>query len=206
MTQPTISTSRINNTVFSPLTIRHAIQEPLRYLFSRVGPPELRYSNDPEQTKIVIGTKNDKTADTVTQHKPRLLVSVGAYTFNRSGLTDNMSEQQPFTLTGGRLDSKFTLMVSGQSTILIESEEEGTTLLLADMASNFVTWSSQLICDTFGFKNFGYPLTVSNCEMDTEDTEKYSVTIGIPWIFESSWALKEDALQLREFFLNITAT
>lgn len=201
-----VEDSNINNAVFSPLTVRHAILEPLRYLFTIAAPPELRYSCDPVETKIVIDTKNDKNEDTVTQGKPRVLVSVGSYSFNRSGLTDNMAEQIPFDVTGGTLDSKNMLMVRGQSTVLVEASEEGVALLIADMASNFVTWSEPHICSTFGFKNFGFPLSVSDTQMETEDTEKFRVTIGIPWTFESSWTLREDALKLKEFFFNISAS
>lgn len=202
-----IEDPKMNKAVFSPLTVRHAILEPVKYLFSRVAPPDLRYSCDPKETKIVIDTKNSKNQDTITQNKPRILLSAGAYSFSRSGLTDNMAQQAPFDITGGNLDSINMLMVSGNSTLLIEAEEEGVALLMADMASNFVTWSAPHICNTFGFKNFGFPLSVSDCQMETsDDTEKFRVTIGIPWIFESHWTLKEDALKLKDFIFSLTAT
>jgi hypothetical protein len=195
---------RIDRTVFSPLSLRHAILEPLRYLFNRVAPPDLKYSSDPAETKILIGTKGDKNSEDKTQLKPRILLSGGTYSFNRAGLTDNMSEQLPFVETGGKIDSSNALMVRGACTLLIEAEEEGVVLLLTDMASNFLTWSAPHICATFGFKDFGFPLTVQNAEMDTEDTEKYQATIMIPWIYESRWRIKEDALLLKDFFLNIS--
>jgi len=133
-------------------------------------------------------------------------LNVGAYQFTRPGLTDNLVEQTPLHLTGGKLDNIHMNLVQGQSMLLVEASDEGVALLLADMVSNFVTWSSQHVCDTFGFKNFGLPLSVSDCEMDTEDTEKYRVTIRVPWMMESFWTLKEDALGLKEFFLQLNAS
>ncbi len=199
----TISHPRIPVSVFSPLTIRHAMLEPLRYLFSKVPPEDLRYDPDPEKTKIVIEAKNTKFQDTVTQKKPRVIVDIGSYQFTRTGLSDNMTSKKPFFETGGCTDSQHMLMVQGVSQVIIQGEDEGVVLMMADMASNFITWSSPHICSTFGFKVFGLPLTVSGCEMDQEDQERFMVTLQIPWMRETRWSVKEDALELKKFFLTL---
>lgn len=198
-----ISHPRIPVSVFSPLTVRHALLEPLRYLFSVVPPEDLKYDSDPSKTKIVIEAKNTKFQDTAVQKKPRVIVDIGGYQFDRAGLTDNLSSKEPFFSTGGRTDSEHMLMVQGVSQVILQGEDEGVVLMLADMASNFITWSSPHICSTFGFKVFGLPLRVSSCEMDMEDQERFTVTIQVPWVRETRWAVKEDAIQLKKFFLTL---
>ena len=206
MTPPDIDAIKINRATFSPLALRYAILEPLRYLFFRAAPPELRYSGNPAETKIVICAKNSMVEETPVQIKPRILLGGGGYVFNRAGLTDNMSSQAPMTESFGAIDSQNMLIVQGSNTLVIEAADEGVALLLADMASNFITWSSPHICNTFGFKTFGFPLQVSSVEMDKEDKEKFTASIGIPWVFESRWKIKEDALKLKDFFISIDAS
>ena len=189
---------------FSTLTPRIAILEPLRYLFGRSFNPDFTWDPDPEKTKIIIRSENDQIADEIAQNKPRIIYSDSGFRMDRPGLTDNMAEKRPLHLTGGRGDSTHILLISGQSRLVVESKHEGVTLLLMDMVMNFITWTEPFICNTFGFKGMGLPASVSGPSMSKENEDKYSCTMILPWSVETSWRVEEDALKLREFFLELT--
>ncbi len=195
--------AKLDPTKFSPLSVHYAVLEPLRYLFSFVPGEDLRYDEDPKQTKIIIGSVNDKHDDPAIQGKPRILLNRGSYGVGKMGLTDNMAEAEPFAVTGGTRDQKHTTMIQGVCAITIEASTEGVCELLADMVHHFIVWSRPQICSTFRFKEFGLPLQVSEAQMDTEDTEKFKIMISVPYSLEDSWTLKEDALKLQGFITQL---
>lgn len=194
---------KINPTKFSPLSVHYAVLEPLRYLFSFVPPPNLRYHPDPKQTKILIGSVNDKHDDRAIQSLPRILLNRGSYRVGKSGLTDNLAEALPLGETQGLQDRKHMAVVDGMCAITIEASEEGVAETLADMVQHFIVWSRPHICDTFGFNEFGMPMSVSEPQMDTEDTEKFKIIISVPYRREDSWKVKEDAIKLKGFITQL---
>jgi hypothetical protein len=197
---------KFDKTVFSPFMLRATFLDTLVYFFSRTPMQELRYSVDPEQTKIVIDTTDNKNSGELVQNKPRILVNTGGYMISRMGLTDSLAERNPDAPYVGAIDNRNIVMVRGAGTILVEAAEEGVALMLSDMVSCLFTWNVQAICNTFGFKDFGFPLQVSQPMPAKEDVEKYQVSIHIPWVFESAWSQKEDALRMKEYFAAISIT
>ena len=197
------ASTKIDPTKFSPLSVHYAALEPLRYLFSFVPPEDLRYHPDPKQTKIIIGSVNDKNDDSAIQGKPRILLNRGSYGVGKMGLTDNMAEGEPFSVTGGSRDQRHTTMIQGVLALTIEASSEGVCELLADMVHHFIVWTRPHICATFRFKEFGLPLQVSEAQMDSEDQEKFKIMISVPYSIEDSWTLKEDALKLHGFITQL---
>lgn len=195
--------SKINPTRFTPLSVHYAVLEPLRYLFSFVPPEDLRYHEDPKQTKIIIGSVNDKHTDTEYQGKPRILLNRGSYRIRKSGLTDNLAEAKPSSVSKGSIQSKHMVHVEGMCAITIEASTEGVAELLADMVQHFIVWSKPYICNVFGFNEFGLPLSVSEPQMDTEDTEKFKIVISVPYRREDSWMVNEDAIKLKGFMTQL---
>lgn len=195
--------SKLDPTRFSPLSIHYAALEPLRYLFSFVPPEDLRYHEDPKQTKIIIGSVNDTHSESEYQGKPRILLNRGQYSVGKMGLTDNMVEGEAFPESRGKISRRNTTMIQGYCSLTIEASTEGVCELLADMVQHFIVWSRPHICSTFRFKEFGLPLQVSEAQMDTEDTEKFKIMISVPYQVEDSWKLDEDALKLHGFITRL---
>lgn len=195
--------NKVDPTRFSPLNIHYAVLEPLRYLFSFVPPENLRYHPDPKQTKIIIRSVNDKHDEDAIQSLPRILLNRGSYQVGKTGLSDNLAEGKSSSETGGLKKSKHSVFVRGMCAITIEASEEGVAELIADMVQHFIVWSKPHICNTFGFKEFGMPLSVSEPQMDTEDTEKFKIIISIPYLKEDSWKVDEDAVKIQGFLTQL---
>jgi hypothetical protein len=197
------SQTKLDPTKFSPLTLHYAVLEPLKYLFSFVPSPDLRFHEDPKETKIIIGSVNDKHTDAEVQGKPRILLNRGTYTVGKMGLTDSMVDGKPFSVSGGLKEQRHATMIQGYCAITIEASTEGVCELLADMVHHFIVWSRPNICSTFRFREFGLPLQVSEAQLDSEDTEKFKIMISVPYSLEDSWILREDALKLHGFITHL---
>lgn len=136
------------------------------------------------------------------QKNPRILVTRGDYQINKVGITDNLAEALPSQLNGS--DDRINMvLISGSAQIIIEARNQGTCELLTDIISHLVTWSRPFLCDTQGFKEFGLPMTVSDCTPDQEDKEKFKVVISIPFLMEEKWTVRQEALSLKSFFLSL---
>ena len=189
-------------TSFSPITVSRLIIEPLRYFFKyRAAGYELVWDADEKIRTIEIDHANNFN-NVAIQKNPRIIISRGDYNVNKTGLTDNMVSSDLPTSHG--LDNRVNMVfITGQATITIEARNQGTCELIADMVSHFIVWSRPLLCDTQGFKEFGLPMTVSDCNVDQEDREKFRVSISIPFLMEERWTVNQDALGLKGFFINL---
>ena len=190
---------KLHPTKFSPLNVHYAILEPLKYLFSFVPPEELRYHEDPKETKIIIDSVNNKHQDEEVQKKPRILLHRGSISVEKFSLTDNLVEGQPASETKGLQQSKHTTFIRGRASIMVEASTEGVCEVLADLAMHFIVWSRPHICSEFRFKEFGLPLQIGEAQMDTEDQEKFNIRINIPYMLEDSWQVNEDAIKLKDY-------
>jgi len=72
------------------------------------------------------------------------------------------------------------------------------------MVSHFIVWARPLLCDTQGFKEFGLPMRVGECQSTKENIEKFKVVIEIPYLMEECWQVDQDALKLKGIFADVT--
>jgi hypothetical protein len=189
---------------FSPNFVEALLIKPLKYFFASYAHPELTFSEDEKLSKIDISSITDFNKE-ATQLKPRILVDRGGFRVDGVGISDNMAERvSPFT-TRGLTDQKNMVLINGLARIIIEARNRGTCELVTDMVTHFYVWSKPFLCDSQGIKNFGLPMSVSECTQGKEDTEIFQVVISFPYVMEEIWNVSDDALKLKELYLNITA-
>jgi hypothetical protein len=135
---------------------------------------------------------------------PRILVGRGTYNIGKVGLTDNLAESKGIFESFGGSNRINMVQISGTIQIVIEARNEGTCELVTDMVSHFIVWSRPLLCDTQKFNEFGLNMQVSDCQPDKEDTEKFKTVITIPYLTEEHWTVKQDALKLKGFFIELS--
>jgi hypothetical protein len=180
------------------------IVEPLRYFFSQFPKTEdgLFWDPDEKKSKIDIGTVNDFHKIQL-QTKPRILVNRGNYSINKTGLSDNMVSAPPIKDVFGKSERTNMVFVNGVAQIIIETSQEGSCELITDMVTHFLAATRPFLCNEMGFQEFGLDMSVSACEPDKEDTEKFKVSISIPYRCEDSWMVKFDAVKFKSLYLSI---
>ena len=185
---------------FSPTYISSLIVEPLRFFFANFVSSDLTWDLDPKVSNIEIDTINNFNKIAI-QAKPRILVSRGACTVKPIGLSDNLAEPIPTKYKGDTNEIKF-LVAYGQAQVLIEAANEGTCERVLELTENFLAWSSSLICNSQGFKQFALPMSVSPCTPSKEDIEIFQCSIGLPWIKETQFQILEDNMNLTGFLIS----
>lgn len=197
------------STHFSIGLITPLILEPLRYYFSTyTGGGNLRWDKNEKVRTIEIEEAFNFNKNSLGE-KPRIIVTRGAYTVNKTGLTDSLAQAQPFQETGGRKDFKNMVFYQGMSQITIEARNKGTCELVTDMTAHFLAWTRPMICNTQGFKEFGMPMTVSDCAMSGgEDPEvpKFQTQISLPWMKEEMWQVKNDGITIKDILSTLYKT
>ena len=192
---------------FSPLIIHAIMLTVLRYFFRNCPREELRWDEDVKKTHVIIETVNNIiNLDDEYQKKPRILITRGPYTIQKTSLTGDLVEGKAAQDTFGLKQSTHMNLIGGQIVVTIEASEEGTCELLADMVSTFMTWSSDHICNTYRFKKFGYPMYVQDCQLDEENKEKFKIVVSTEYLTETSWELREDAIKLKGLYLDLRRT
>ncbi len=93
--------------------------------------------------------------------------------------------------------------VDGAAQIIIETSQEGTCELIVDMVTHFIAGTSPIIANTMGFKEFGLPMSISSCDVDKEDVEKFKVVLTVPYMFEDHWRVTYDALKFKSIYVNL---
>lgn len=145
---------------------------------------------------IRVGTVNDRHDDNEIQKTPRVLVQRGSIQGSvhllGSGFVQETSEQKVF-----RQD------VRGDITIVVEAIQEGTCEEIAEYIRKFLVWSRQFYEVKFGFQSFANQIMVSPCDMDGEDTEKFKITISIPYVIEEQWSVKDITPRINHIFSEI---
>jgi hypothetical protein len=192
---------------FNPLVVPTLILTPLRYYFSTyTSKQKLVYNDDPNLRTMDIDFTNNLN-DISLGDRPRILVDRGSYQINKTGLSDNMASGKPFSETRGLEDRINFVLYEGTATLVIEARQMGVCELLTDMATHFIVWSRPLICDSQGFKEFGLPMSVSNCQLlpNSEDDEKFQVNISFPYIKEERWKVRNDGVLLKAINQSINA-
>jgi len=190
-----------------PSVIPSLIVGPLRYFFNKYGIQEgFKWSSDPKESQIDISHVND-FFKVPLQQKPRILVDRGSYTISKVGLSDNLAEGQAHSFTHGLRNRINMHIIQGVGNVLIETRNLGTAELLTDMTQRFLTWSIPAICDSQGFKEFALPMQVSAPQIvEREDTEKFQVSIALPWVREEHWRETDDGVILKDLIPQFTLT
>lgn len=189
-------------TQFAPINVGRLILEPLRYVFQKYSPPEYRWDPDAKKTKIDISMFHDVHKENM-DHDMAILVDRGSVSVSKTGLSDNLANQTTAKEALGLTDKKNFLMYQGTAGILVKARNEGTVELLADRVRQIIQWSRPLICDTQGFKEFGLPMMISNPVPEKPDVEVFQIQISVPYIMEELWREENDALKLRQFFMEL---
>lgn len=190
---------------FSPLVLESLIVEPLRYFFKTSTEEfKLVWDADPKIRSVEIGATNDfhKIA---LQDKPRILVDRGSYSAQKSGLSNSLKNQKTFGETGGLIDKENMLFVNGMATLTIEARQKGACETLTELATRFLVWSSPLICNAAGFKEFAIPIQVSSCQVTNpeQETEIFTTIVNIPWMKEDVWRVYTDGIKFKTFVLEL---
>jgi hypothetical protein len=133
--------------------------------------------------------------------RPRVLVDRGSYTIPKMSITDNMAVAKTMDQTFGLTDLENMVIYQGQASVTIEATQKGSCEILTDMVQHFLLWTRPYLCNTQGFKDFGLPMTVSECELDAEDEgkEKFRVVITLPYIKEERWKVRNDSIKIKNF-------
>lgn len=183
---------------FHPLLITRTLIRVLQFCFSQMPNPDYKWDPDPLKSALDIRVVNDTEEQTNEgiQKRPRIIVSRGSYTISETGLNKSMSEEQPVQEAKGSPKSRFMHVISGNFSIIIEANKEGTVEMLTDMVATFLTWSSNHICNTFGFNKFGLPLFIGEPALDKEDVEKFKVVINGNYLAESHFKIAQDGYRL----------
>lgn len=183
------------NGIIAPLII-----EPLRYHFSTYTRETNLYWDPDEKLRTMdIGESFDFNK-VALQEKPRIIVTRGAYSISKVGLTDNLAEAKPMSQTGGLKDYINMLTYQGSATITIEARNKGTCELLTDMTSHFIAWTRPALCDSQGWKEFGLPMAVSDIAATTDEDPgvvRFQANISIPWMKEEHWRYQNDGVTLK---------
>jgi hypothetical protein len=189
------------NGIIAPLII-----EPLRYHFSNyTNGSKLVWNVDEKLRTVDIGESFD-FKKVPLQLKPRIIVTRGAYSINKVGITDNLAEAKSMSQTSGKKDYINMLMYSGNATVTIEARNKGTCELLLDMTSHFMAWTRPVLCDSQGWKEFGLPMSISDViSVFDEDPgiEKFQANISIPWMKEEHWRYQNDGITLKAVIASI---
>lgn len=190
--------------IFSPVLLGSLIVEPLRYFFSQAPKTEngLYWDADEKISNMEIGTVNDFHKIPL-QKKPRILINRGNYVITKSGLTDNLTQAAGIVANKGAMDRKNMVWVNGNAQIIIEAAQEGTCELITDMVTHFIAGTRVILMNELNFSDFGLDLNVSSCEVDKEDTEKFKVTINVPYRFEDHWQMKMDAIKFKSIYITL---
>jgi len=190
---------------FSPLTIPTLILVPLRYYFSVYGERnKVVWDEDPKKRSVEIEDINNLHKIPL-EERPRILVSRGTYRMDKTGVSDNMAMGKPYSETRG-IDNRINMIIySGTAQILIEARQLGVCELLTDMVSHFIAWTRPMLCDSRGFKEFGLPMQISDCQLlsKAENDEKFQVQIQFPYIKEEQWKVRNDGVLLKAINMSL---
>lgn len=186
--------------------IAQNIVDSLRAFFLEVGPSaNLTWDPDPKKRILDIRDSYDQNS-TGVQDLPRIIVSRGPVTTDKSGINSNFAQETPFTVRKGDKSLVRFGIYSGSASIVIEAANKGSCEQIADMVTHFIVWTWPELCDTYGWKEFGMPFQIGECVASSEDPNitKYTIQILVPWMIEEAWQLSTLSPLLKK--INYTPT
>lgn len=188
---------------YSPLFVVSFIRDLLRRTFGDVAGPDFAWSSDPKESKITIGTVSDVNQNSRVQAFPRILIQRGASMCRTQFIADNMERRVNGGISQGGHDIH-RQDVEGSINIIIEARNEGTCEEIGESVRRFFCWSKPLIEAMFQFQSFASVIQIGMCEMDLEDTEKFKISINIPYTVEDRWTRSADLDRLNYIFKELT--
>lgn len=193
--------------MFGPLQVTTFIRDMLRDLFLEYGDADFVWSPDVRLSKITIGTINDINSEERKQQFPRILVQRGPTFLQTQFIGGNFARTNGGTvgISTGDVET-YRQDITGSLTILIETRQEGTCESLAEYVRKFICWSRKYIESQFGFNRFGNQMQISQCDMDLEDTERFKISINIPYIIEEKWETSGNLTRLNHVFHKLKDT
>jgi hypothetical protein len=194
-------------TTFSIGAVAQAIIVPLRYYFSTYAGGANFVWNEDEKLRTMDIFESQDLNRVPLGEKPRVVVTRGGFSVTGSGLSNNLADGVSWGAQGGKQFNKNMVMYQGQAEILVEARTKGACELLADMVAHFVGWTQPLLCDTQGWKQFGLPLSVSDCNIignEDPNVVKFQVAIQVPWLKEERWLSRTDGPELKKLLIQIT--
>lgn len=119
------------------------------------------------------------------------------------GVSDNLAESNGIKMNYGKSERINSCRVNGAIQIIIETGQEGSCELITDMVSHFIAFTRGILTTSQGFLKFGLPMSVSACEPDKEDIEKFKVMLTVPYVYEDHWQVTFDAVKYKSMYLTI---
>lgn len=188
---------------FSALTLKRLLVSSLREFFASEGVPEqFRYSSELNESKIEISSINDFHKINL-QVKPRIMLDRGVYTVSSSGLNDGLYESQGHMNNLGATNRTNTSFITGNSSFVIDSRQEGTCELLTDIIAHFLVWSRPFVCNALGLRSFGNPISISPCSPMREETEIFRCAVSFQYIADEYWINTRDSVILKDVFQKV---
>jgi hypothetical protein len=194
-------------TTFSIGAVAQAIIVPLRYYFSTYSSAANFVWNEDERLRTMDIFESQDLNRVPLGEKPRVVVTRGSFQVAGTGLSNNLSGGASFGSTRGNQLNTNMVMYQGQAQILVEARNKGACELLADMVMHFVGWTQPLLCDTQGWKQFGLPMQISDCNItggEDPNVVKFQVQINIPWLKEERWMTRTDGPELKKLLIQVT--
>lgn len=186
----------------TPILVGKMILEPIRDFFRNGAPEPFRWDPDAKKSKIDISMVNDAHKEEV-DHGMQILVDRGGFRIDKTGISDNLADQQSFHVSKGSMYRENLLLCRGDALVIVKARNEGNTEVLTDMVMHVLLWSRPHICDILGFKEFALPMTVSQPTPGKVDTEMFQVQISIPYILEERWFQQNEGLRIRDVLMTM---
>lgn len=188
---------------FTPLAVVSMFRDSLRVWFRQNGGPDFAWDPDVKKNQIWIGTVNDYNSNEAYQKMPRILCQRGSYQqavqfINNSEEIVSGTTQQP--TKHSRMD------INGTIQVIVESDNEGTCEALAEAVRRFTTRNRPMFEEQFSFQRFGWQISVSECQADREDKEKFKIQVQMPYIVEDRWNYTPDSVLLKQIVGDVRVT
>jgi hypothetical protein len=200
----------VNATKYNPLAVTASFVGPLRYWFGTYGASQqAQWTEDPNTRQIEIEYANNLHKVPI-QERPRILIDRGPVSVTKSGLDEDLATAKPFSQTRGIMDRTNFLLYNGSIQMIVEARQQGTCEKIADMACHFLAWSRPFICGSQGLREAVFPMDIGNCQLlpMSEDDEKYSITVNMPFMHEERWHVGNQGIILKDiqYQLSLAAT
>ena len=182
------------------------IRDVMRQFFKEYVGSDYKWNEDPKENKIWIGTVNDYNSNEEIQKFPRILVQRGSIQSSVRTITDEHYDNSPAKDNPKESNDTHMRVVEGQLIVIVETTNEGSCEVLADIVRSFFTLSKSTIESDFGFLAFARSVSMSECIPDKEEKEKFKIQIVIPFMVEEFWVTRLTGVKIKALFMDILST
>jgi len=188
-------------TSFNPSSIAPLFVDVLRYLFRTAAPDHVKYSEDPEQTRLDIRVRDDQEPDMPPGARPIILVDRGDYGVQPMGM-DNSAADYAMSPSHQIAATMHMAMANGMANFRIITWNFGTAELLGRLVAHFLFCTRPYLCNSQGFQQLG-GLQVSRPIRDKDDRTKWIIDMQMPYSLEMKWQAKNLGPVVREFLMTV---